>query len=164
MERSKSVVIRPAVGADVPVVLQLIRELAEYEKLAHEVTATEPNLRASLFGARPAAEVILAEMDGDVAGYALFFHNYSTFHCKRGLYLEDLFVRPAFRGRGIGKQLLGYLARLAIDRDCTRLDWVVLDWNESAIRFYASLGAVPMSDWTVYRLAGDSLKSLARRR
>jgi GNAT superfamily N-acetyltransferase len=164
MERSKSVVIRPAVEADVPVVLQLIRELAEYEKLAHEVTATEPNLRASLFGERPAAEVILAEMDGDVAGYALFFHNYSTFLCKRGLYLEDLFVRPAFRGRGIGKQLLGYLARLAIDRDCTRLDWVVLDWNESAIRFYASLGAVPMSDWTVYRLAGDSLKSLATRR
>jgi len=158
-----SATIRPAVEGDVPLILQLIRELAEYEKLPHEVTASEADLRASLFGARPDAEVIVAELDGSAAGYALFFHNFSTFHCKRGLYLEDLFVRPEFRGRGIGKQLLSRLAQLAVDRECARLEWVVLDWNESAIRFYESLGAVPMSDWTVYRLTGLPLARLADR-
>jgi len=158
-----SATIRPAVESDVPLILQLIRELAEYEKLPHEVTASEADLRASLFGARPDAEVIVAELDGSAAGYALFFHNFSTFHCKRGLYLEDLFVRPEFRGRGIGKQLLSRLAQLAVDRECARLEWVVLNWNESAIRFYESLGAVPMSDWTVYRLTGLPLARLADR-
>jgi GNAT superfamily N-acetyltransferase len=156
--------IRPAIEHDVPLILQLIRELADYEKLAHEVTATEAGLRVSLFGPKPEAEVIIAELDGAVAGYALFFHNYSTFHCKRGLYLEDLFVRPSFRGRGVGKLLLGHLAKLAVDRGCARFEWAVLDWNETAIRFYESLGAAPMNDWTVYRLTGTPLQSLATQR
>lgn len=152
--------VRPATEADVPVILHLIQELAAYEKLAHEVTATEADLRSSLFGERPDAEVIIAETGDEVAGYALFFHNYSTFHCKRGLYLEDLFVKPEFRHQGIGKQLLRHLAKLAVQRNCARFEWSVLDWNESAIRFYRSLGAEPMSDWTVYRLSGESLLNL----
>src|ERR1700760_4826704 len=118
-----AVTLRPAVAADAPLVLQLIRELAEYEKLLHEVTATEAGIRASLFDAHPGAEVIIAEIDGEPAGYALFFHNYSTFHGRRGLYLEDLFVRPALRGRGIGRQLLAPLAALAVARDCARFEW-----------------------------------------
>ena len=156
-----TVSIRPAVGTDVRLILSLIRELAEYEKLAHEVTATEDDLRESLFGARPGAEVVIAEVHGEVAGYALFFHSYSTFLCKRGLYLEDLFVRPAFRGRGIGKQLLSYLARLAVERGCARFEWAVLDWNESAIGFYKSLGAEFMDSWTVMRVTGEALERLA---
>jgi GNAT superfamily N-acetyltransferase len=153
--------IRPATAADVPLILQLIRELAEYERLAHEVTATEDDLRESLSGPQPIIEVIIAEADGGVAGYALFFHNYSTFLCKRGVYLEDLFVRPPFRGRGIGKLLLSHLARLAVDRGCRRFEWAVLDWNESAIQFYRSLGAEPMNNWTVFRIDDDALKRLA---
>jgi GNAT superfamily N-acetyltransferase len=153
--------IRPATADDVPLILSLIRELAGYEKLAHEVTARDADLHESLFGARPGAEVVIAERDGDVAGYALFFHNYSTFLGKRGLYLEDLFVRPAFRGRGIGKQLLSRLAKIAVDRGCARFEWAVLDWNESAIGFYRGLGAVPMHDWTVMRLTGEALERLA---
>lgn len=153
--------IRNATRADVPLILQLIRELAEYERLAHEVTATEHDLAESLFGTRPIAEVIIAEAEGSVAGYALFFHNYSTFLCKRGIYLEDLFVRPPFRGRGIGKQLLSHLARLAVARGCVRFEWAVLDWNESAIQFYHSLGARPMEDWTVFRITGEPLRRLA---
>jgi GNAT superfamily N-acetyltransferase len=155
--------IRPAIAADVPLVLQLIRELAAYEKLGHEVTATERDLRESLFSSPPSAEVVIAETDGGVAGYALFFHNYSTFLCKRGLYLEDLFVRPSFRGRGIGRLLLSHLAGIAVQRGCARFEWAVLDWNESAIGFYRSLGAMPMDDWTVFRLSGDALKRLAAR-
>jgi GNAT superfamily N-acetyltransferase len=153
--------IRPAIAADVPLVLQLIRELAAYEKLGHEVTATERDLRESLFSSPPSAEVVIAETDGGVAGYALFFHNYSTFLCKRGLYLEDLFVRPSFRGRGIGRLLLSHLAGIAVQRGCARFEWAVLDWNESAIGFYRSLGAMPMDDWTVFRLSGDALEQLA---
>lgn len=155
--------IRPAIAADVPLVLQLIRELAAYEKLGHEVTATEHDLRESLFSSPPSAEVVIAETDGGVAGYALFFHNYSTFLCKRGLYLEDLFVRPSFRGRGIGRLLLSHLAGIAVQRSCARFEWAVLDWNESAIGFYRSLGAMPMDDWTVFRLSGDALDRLAAR-
>jgi GNAT superfamily N-acetyltransferase len=153
--------LRTAVEADVPLILRLIRELADYEKLAHEVSATENDLRASLFGVHPDAEVVIAEQDGEVAGYALFFHNYSTFHGKRGLYLEDLFVRLPFRGRGIGKLLLSHLAKVAVQRGCTRFEWAVLDWNQPAIRFYQQLGAVAMNDWTVFRVSGDALARLS---
>lgn len=153
--------IRPATEVDAATILGLIRELADYEQLAHEVTATENDLHASLFGVHPDAEVVIAEADGDVAGYALYFHNYSTFRCKRGLYLEDLFVRPAFRGRGIGKLLLAHLAKVAVQRGCARFEWSVLDWNESAIRFYRQLGAVAMDNWTVFRVTGEALERLA---
>jgi len=153
--------LRPAAAADVPLIISLIHELAEYEKLSHEVTATEDDLHESLFGPRPGAEVVVAECDGEAAGYALFFHNYSTFLCRRGLYLEDLFVRPPFRGRGIGKQLLSHLARIAVDRGCARFEWAVLDWNESAIGFYKSLGAEMMDSWTVMRVTGEALERLA---
>ncbi|HXE58825.1 MAG TPA: GNAT family N-acetyltransferase [Gemmatimonadales bacterium] len=153
--------IRPATVDDVPLVLELIRGLAEYERLAHEVVATEEQLRASLFGPQPGAEVVLAYVGEEPAGFALYFHNYSTFLAQRGLYLEDLFVRPAWRGRGIGYALLRHLARLALERGCGRLEWRVLDWNADAIRFYERIGAKAMSDWTVYRLAGDALVRLA---
>jgi GNAT superfamily N-acetyltransferase len=154
--------IRFATVADVSLILTLIHGLAEYERLPDEAVATEADLRASLFGERPAAEVLIAEVGDDPAGFALFFHNYSTFLGKRGLYLEDLFVFPAHRGRGIGRALMRHLAQLAVERNCGRFEWWVLDWNESAIRFYESLGARAMSDWTVYRLTGDSLERLAR--
>lgn len=153
--------IKPATPADTPIILQLIRELAEFERLLHEVQATEEQLREQLFGARPGAEVVIARMDDEVAGFALFFHNFSTFLGRRGLYLEDLFVLPAYRGRGIGRRLLSHLARIAIERRCGRMEWWVLDWNETAIRFYRSIGARPMDDWTVYRLDGDALARLA---
>jgi GNAT superfamily N-acetyltransferase len=153
--------IRPAVEADVPLILRFIRELAEYERLRHEVVATEERLRDTLFGARPAAEVVIAEDAGEPVGFALYFHNYSTFLAQPGIYLEDLYVRPEARGRGVGRALLAHLARLARERNCGRLEWWVLDWNESAIRFYRSLGAQPMSDWTVFRLTGGELARLA---
>jgi GNAT superfamily N-acetyltransferase len=153
--------VRPAAEADVPLILRFIRELAEYERLLHEVVATEAGLRDTLFGARPAAEVVIAEEDGAPLGFALFFHNYSTFLARPGLYLEDLYVRPEARGRGAGRALLAHLARLARERGCGRLEWWVLDWNESAVRFYRSLGAQPMDDWTVFRLAGPDLDRLA---
>ncbi|MEX1096627.1 MAG: GNAT family N-acetyltransferase [Planctomycetales bacterium] len=153
--------LRAAIPADVPVVLALIRELAEYERLPHEVAATEESLRETLFGARPSAEALLAEADGEVAGFAVFFHNYSTFVGRPGLYLEDLYVRPQFRRRGIGRAFFRALARLAVERGGGRLEWSVLDWNEPAIAFYRSLGATPMSDWTVQRLAGTALEALA---
>ena len=153
--------IRAATPADAPVILELIRGLAEYEKLAHECVATEAALRETLFGARPQAEVLLAEEGALAQGFALFFHNYSTFLARRGLYLEDLFVRPEARGRGIGKALLTRLARVAVERGCGRLEWSVLDWNSDAIRFYRSLGAVPMEEWTVYRVTGSALEALA---
>jgi GNAT superfamily N-acetyltransferase len=155
--------IRAAGEEDVPLILHFIRRLAEYERLAHEVVATEEGLREGLFGARPGAEVAIAEWEGKPAGFALFFHNFSTFLGRRGLYLEDLFVEPEHRGRGIGRALLAHLARLAVERGCGRLEWWVLDWNEDAIRFYCSLGAVPMDDWTVYRVTGDALRTLAER-
>jgi GNAT superfamily N-acetyltransferase len=153
--------IRPATEADVPLILRFIRELAEYERLLHEVVATEDGLRATLFGPRPAAEVVIAEADGEALGFALFFHNYSTFLAQPGLYLEDLYVRPEARGRGTGRALLAHLARLALERGCGRLEWWVLDWNTSAIRFYRSLGAQPMDEWTVFRLTGPDLARLA---
>ena len=153
--------IRPAVEADVPLVLALIRELAEYERLAGEVSATEADIREALFGPAPGAEAVVAEVDYQPVGFALFFHNFSTFAGKRGLYLEDLYVRPEHRGRGIGRRLLRHLARIARDRGCCRFEWSVLDWNQPAIRFYRRLGAVPMDDWTVFRLTGAALDRLA---
>jgi GNAT superfamily N-acetyltransferase len=155
--------LRFAGEADVPVVLELIRGLAEYEKLAHEVVADEATLRATLFGERRVAEVVLAEHEGEAAGFALFFHNYSTFLARPGIYLEDLFVRPELRGRGIGEILLAFLAETAVERGCGRFEWSVLDWNEPAIRFYRRLGAVAMDEWTVYRVTGRALTELAER-
>jgi GNAT superfamily N-acetyltransferase len=156
-----AVSIRAATRADVPVILELIRGLAEYEKLAHECVATEAAIRESLFGTRPQAEVVIALVEGMPAGFALFFSSYSTFLAKPGIYLEDLFVKPAFRGRGIGKRLLTHLAGIAVERKCGRLEWSVLDWNKDAIRFYESLGAKAMDEWTVYRVTGDALHALA---
>lgn len=153
--------IRAAQEADAPLILSFIRELAEYEKLTHEVIACEDDLRRSLFGARPAAEVIIGDHGGSPVAFALFFHNFSTFLGKPGLYLEDLFVKPEMRGKGIGKAMLAYLAQLALERGCGRFEWSVLDWNEPAIRFYRSIGAVPMDEWTVQRLDGQALESLA---
>jgi GNAT superfamily N-acetyltransferase len=153
--------IRPATPDDVPAVCRLIRGLAEYERLAHEVVLDEARVREHLFGPRPFAEVLLAEEAREVVGFALFFHNYSTFLGRPGLYLEDLFVVPEHRGKGHGKALLRELARRALERGCGRLEWAVLDWNEPAIRFYRSLGAVAKDEWTVYRLTGDALKALA---
>jgi GNAT superfamily N-acetyltransferase len=153
--------IRFANEDDAPLVLSFIKRLAEYERLSHEVVATEEVLRETLFGERRVAEVLLGYSDGEPAAFALFFHNFSTFLGKPGIYLEDLFVMPEHRGSGFGKEMLRYLARLAKERDCGRLEWWVLDWNEDAIRFYKSLGAVPMDEWTVFRVAGNSLDSLA---
>jgi GNAT superfamily N-acetyltransferase len=153
--------IRAATPADVPVIAQLIRDLAEYERLAHTVSFDEASLREHLFGARPFAEVLLAEQGGVVVGFALFFHNFSTFRGQPGIYLEDLFVKPENRGHGHGKALLKALAKLAVERDCGRLEWSVLNWNEPAIEFYKSLEAKPMDEWTVYRLTGDSMRHLA---
>jgi len=156
-----SVAIRPARVEDVPTIAALIRGLAVYEKLEHEVKMTEEKVRDSMFGLRPYAEAILAEEDGQAVGFALFFHNYSTFLAQPGLYLEDLFVLESHRGKGVGKALLAQLARIAVDRQCGRLEWAVLDWNVDAIGFYEKLGAKPNSEWTVYRLAGESLTRLA---
>lgn len=153
--------IDPAVEADVPVILDLIRDLAEYEKLSDQVTATEADIARSLFGDPPRAEAVIARLDGEAIGFALFFHNYSTFLGRPGLYLEDLYVRPAFRGRGFGRRLLVHLARIAVDRGCGRFEWSVLDWNAPAIAAYRRAGAEPLDDWTVYRLTGDALKRLA---
>ena len=154
--------IRPATPADTPTITALIRALAEYERLTHEVVLDEDELRAHLFGERPYAEVILAEHEGEVVGFALFFHNFSTFLGKPGIYLEDLFVKPEHRGGGYGRALLAHLAKLAVERGCGRLEWAVLDWNEPSIAFYRSLGAVAMDDWTTYRVTGDALGALAR--
>lgn len=153
--------IREATAEDVPVLLGFIRELAEYEKLAHEVSADEEKLRQTLFGPRPAAEALVASLEGRDTGFALFFHNYSTFLARPGLYLEDLYVRPSARGKGVGRALFGRLTALALERGCHRLEWSVLDWNEPAIRFYRSLGARPQDDWTVYRLGRRDLERLA---
>lgn len=155
-------VIRAAVPADTALILAFIRELADYEKLVGEVVATEARLRDTLFGDRAHVEVLIADVDGAPAGFALFFHNYSTFLARPGIYLEDLFVRPAYRGRGVGKALLQRLAALAVERDCGRLEWSVLDWNEPAIKFYQSLGAVPLDEWTCYRVTGAALVALAQ--
>ena len=154
--------IRSAVAADLPLIASLIRELAEYEKLAHEVHFDEAVLGEKLFGPRPYAEVLIGEVDGEALGFALFFHNFSTFEGRPGLYLEDLFVRPGARGKGLGKALLAELARIAVERDCARLEWSVLDWNEPSIGFYKSLGAQLMDEWTVMRVDGSALATLAR--
>jgi GNAT superfamily N-acetyltransferase len=157
-----SISLRSATRDDVPVIAELIRGLARFEKLEHEVVMTEELLAAGLFGDRPYAEVVLAEDAGRPVGFALFFHNFSTFLGRPGIYLEDLFVLPERRGQGIGRMLLAHLARLAVERGCGRLEWAVLDWNKEAIKFYERLGARPNSDWTVYRLAGEALSGLAR--
>jgi GNAT superfamily N-acetyltransferase len=152
--------LRAATSADVPAILACIRGLAEYERLAHQCIATEAGLRETLFGAAPAAEVVLASRGGETAGFALWFRNYSTFLAQPGIYLEDLFVFPAHRGHGLGRRLLAHLARTAAERGYGRVEWAVLDWNADAIRFYRSLGAVPMDDWTTFRLTGDALATL----
>jgi GNAT superfamily N-acetyltransferase len=153
--------IRPAAENDVALVLSFIRKLADYERLAHECVATEADLRKWLFSPRPMAEVILAEWAGEPVGFALFFHNFSTFLGRPGIYLEDLFVDPEHRGKGIGKALLSQLARIATERGCGRLEWAVLDWNQPSIDFYKSLGAVPKDEWTIFRLTGEALDRLA---
>lgn len=153
--------IREAIRTDLPLIAQFIRDLADYEKLAHEVRFDEAVLGDRLFGPRPYAEVLIGEIDGAPQGFALFFHNFSTFEGKPGVYLEDLFVRPEARGSGLGKALLKALAALAVERDCARLEWWVLDWNEPAIQFYKKLGAKPMDEWTTFRVDGDALAELA---
>lgn len=153
--------IRPATVADIPLILEFIRELATYEKMLADVRATEDQLRATLFSAQPVAHCVLALADGQPAGFAIYFFNYSTFLAKPGLYLEDLFVQPAHRGAGLGKALLLHLAKIAHERGCGRMEWSVLDWNQPAIDFYQSLGAVPMNEWTVFRLTGATLQQYA---
>lgn len=153
--------LRPAEAGDSATILRFIQELAEYEKLRHECVATEADIVEHLFGVRPKAEAVLAEWDGEAVGFALFFHNFSTFLGKPGIYLEDLYVHPRMRGKGIGKALLVHLARLARERGCGRLEWSVLDWNAPSIAFYESLGAKAKDEWTVYRVDGEALESLA---
>jgi GNAT superfamily N-acetyltransferase len=153
--------IRSALPTDVETIAELIRALAEYEKLSHEATFSIGALRHALFGERPFAEVLLAERDGDIVGFALFFHNFSTFLAKPGIYLEDLFARPEHRGEGHGQELFRALARIAVERGCGRLEWAVLDWNEPSIGFYRALGARAMDEWTTFRLAADALVAVA---
>jgi GNAT superfamily N-acetyltransferase len=154
-------VIRPATVADVPIILELIRELATYERAPTEVTATQEELIDVLFGPRPAAEVLLAFEEETPVGFAVFFHNFSTWLGRPGLYLEDLFVRPEQRGKGYGRALLVHLAKIAHERGCGRMEWAVLDWNEPAIQFYKKLGAAPLDEWTVFRLTRDGIAKLA---
>jgi GNAT superfamily N-acetyltransferase len=156
-----SLKIRNTTKEDVPLILQFIKEIAEYEKLSHEVITTEKVLMESLFGEKKSAEVVIGELEGKPVGYAIFFHNFSTFLGKKGLYLEDLFVKPEYRGKGFGKKLLLHLVKIAKDRKCGRMEWSVLDWNKPAIEFYESLGAKPMNGWTVYRLDEDNIEVLA---
>ena len=156
-----NITLRPAAPADIPLILEFVHELAEDERLAHEAVATEAQFREALFGAKPAIEVVFAQADGEPAGFALFFTSFSTFVGKPGIYLEDLFVRPAFRHRGIARRLMQHLAGLAVERGYGRFEWSVLDWNTPAIAFYRSLGAVPMDEWTVQRVTGEALHRLA---
>ncbi len=153
-----NIVIREATAEDLPVIFSFIKEIAEYEKLPHQVAANEEVLNESLFGKRRYAEVLIAENNGEPAGHAVYFHNFSTFIGRPGIYLEDLYVRPQFRSKGIGKALLISLIKIAKERNCGRLEWAVLDWNEPAISFYKKMGAVPMDDWTVFRLTEDKIK------
>ena len=155
------ITIAPATEADVPTIHALIRELAEYEKLTHVMTATEAALRRDLFGERRYAEVLIGRLEGRTVGYALFFHSYSTFMGKPGIYLEDIYVTPAARGKGVGKALLCDVARIARDRNCGRLEWSVLDWNTPSIEFYESLGAAPLDGWTMYRMDEATIARLA---
>ena len=158
-----SIRIVPAQASDVPVILGMIKALAEYEQLTHEVVATEDGLRQSLFGPRPAGEVVLAYAGETPVGFALFFHNFSTFLGQHGLYLEDLFVVPEWRGKGVGKQLLVHVAAIAESRNCGRMEWAVLDWNESAIAFYRRMGAHVLDEWRICRLTGSELRAAATR-
>lgn len=157
-----TLLIRAAEPSDVPLIADLIRQLAKFEKLEDEVVMTEELLRAGLFGPRPYAETVIAEDDAQPIGFALFFHTFSTFLARPGMYLEDLFVLAEHRGHGVGRALLAHLAQIAIERGCGRLEWAVLNWNQEAIRFYERLGARPNSEWTVYRLTGEALSSLGR--
>ncbi len=154
--------IKNAQPQEIPLILSFIRELAEYERLAHAVVATEELLHEHLFGPQPKAEVVIAHYEGEPVGFALFFHNFSTFVGRPGLYLEDLFVRESMRGKGIGKALLVHLAKIAAERNCGRFEWAVLDWNKPAIEFYKSLGAAAVDDWTIFRVTGDALHTLAQ--
>ena len=156
-----SVDITPATEQDIPIILQLIKALAEYEHLSHEVQATEDGLRRSLFGVRPMAEVVIARIDGTPVGFAVFFHNYSTFVGRPGLYLEDLFVFPEHRRQGIGRKLLKHLATIAVARNCGRMEWAVLEWNEDAIHLYRGVSARSMDDWTLFRLTAGQIRQLA---
>lgn len=160
LDQKQEFKIRIAKEEDTSLILKFIKELADYEKLLSEVVATEDILRESLFK-RNMAEVIIGELNGKPIGFALFFHNFSTFLGKPGIYLEDLYIKPAFRGREFGKQMLGYLANLCEERDCGRLEWWCLDWNKSSIEFYKKLGAEPMDNWTTFRITGESLKKLS---
>lgn len=160
--RDPEFIIRPAVVADTALILTFIKELADYEKLLHEVVANESTLKESLFGDTPYAKVAIGEYNGKPVSFALYFHNFSTFLGRPGIYLEDLYVQPNMRGKGLGKILLGYLASLAIELNCGRLEWWVLDWNKPAIDFYQSLGAEPMDEWTVNRVTGEALNKLAQ--
>ena len=161
MPAAEGLTIEPAREPDVPLIHDLIRALADYERLSDIVTATEADLRETLFGAQPAAEAAVARVGGVPAGYALWFHTYSTFLGRRGLYLEDLFVRPEWRGRGIGRALLAHLAGIAVERGCGRMEWAVLDWNAPAIGFYEGLGARRLEDWRIFRITGAALEGLA---
>ena len=160
-ESSPAFTIRPATPADIPTILGLIRDLAEYERAPNDVVATEEGLREVLFGKRPSAEVVLAMEGATAVGFAVFFHNFSTWLGRPGLYLEDLFVRPDSRGRGYGRALLVHLAKIAAERGCGRMEWAVLDWNEPAIKFYRTLGAAPNEEWTIFRLTSDKIAKLA---
>jgi GNAT superfamily N-acetyltransferase len=160
MEKGDNLFIREATVKDVPLILSLIKEIAEYEKLRHEVIATENDIRENLFGSRKYAEILIAEYENEPAGQALFFHNFSTFVGRPGIYLEDLFVRPKFRGKGIGKALLLRLIELAKIRNCGRVEWCVLDWNEPAIKFYKKLGAVSMDGWSIFRVSEDRYQEI----
>jgi GNAT superfamily N-acetyltransferase len=158
---SEEITVRPAAEHEVHIILQFISDLAKYEHLEHQVIATEASLRDTLFGDRPYAEVVFACLNGDPVGFALFFHNFSTFLGRPGIYLEDLYVRPEARGHGVGRRLLKWLAATAVSRKCGRLEWAVLDWNEPSIQFYRNLGAVAMDEWTIYRVTGPALANLA---
>jgi len=162
MSAAQQITVRAAVRADAALVLAFIRELAVYERLEPQVVATVADIEAALFGERPYAEVVFACLDGVPLGFALFFHNFSTFLGKPGIYLEDLFVRPEARGLGLGRRLLAWLAKTTLERGGARLDWAVLDWNEPSIGFYRSLGAVPLEEWTTFRMSGEALEALAR--
>lgn len=154
--------IRSATADDCQLILDFIQELADYEKLSHEVVATPETLQETLFGERAYAEVLVGEYQDSAVAYALYFHNFSTFTGRPGIYLEDIYVTPRMRGKGFGKSLLAYIARLAVERNCTRVEWSVLDWNEPSIQFYRSIGAAPLDEWTVQRLDGEALSNFAR--
>ncbi|MGE5499144.1 MAG: N-acetyltransferase family protein [Syntrophothermus sp.] len=158
----EKLIIRKSEKKDVPLILSFIKELAEYERMLDQVSADEDQISETLFGERPSAECVLAFYEGKPAGTAIYFYNFSTFVGRPGLYLEDLFVKPELRGKGIGKALLKYLAQTAVNKKCGRFEWAVLDWNEPAINFYKSLGAVPMNEWTIFRLSGEKLEELAK--